>query len=389
MPVSSTPRRGRAHAFALALARPLAALGLLSALATAASPPPTPPAGQVPGDPNSSAGDPPRVVVVARAVALERGDWATWQVDYTLRNDGPGALVIPPAELAARVDGSVSNSRVPDHERPVRAAVEASGGAGLVGVADLVTAEDDARRCQERLVLQAWPAAAGESPPPPVALAGAGPVPAAAQPVLTLAPGAALRVRLRLEHVHPLYGPFDALLGVRDVELRLGPAALRDRVPLDRQRRLARAPAAWPPAPPAELRDDRIFVSGPDSLHLDASVPGEQTYRYPDFHGVRPGARFRLSFWYLVAPGSDGECRVRVSQYRDLPRSYRTLPDGEVVERLTTVGRWARVERVLRAEPEATALGVDAGIAGIDVAAGSLWIDDLKLEPLGEIAAAP
>jgi hypothetical protein len=349
-------------------------------------------AGQEPGQPPSSAGDPPRLVVVSRGVALLRGDWATWQVDYHLRNDGPGPLVVPPAELVARVDGQVSNSRVPDHEHPVRAAVEASGGAGLVGTADLVTAEDDARRCRERLVLQAWPAAAGESPPPAIALAVAQPVPAEAQPVLTIPKGGGLRVRLRLEHVHPLYGPFDALLGARDVELRLGPATLRDRVPLDRQGRLARttaAAAAWPPAPPEALRDSRVFLSAPDSLHLDASVPGEQTYRFPDFHGVRPGGRFRLSFWYLIAPGTDGDCRVRLSQYRDLPSSFRTLHDGEVVERLTVVGRWARVERVLRAEPEATALGVDAGLVGIDVAAGSLWIDDLTLEPLGEVAAAP
>src|SRR5687767_13258576 len=77
---------------------------------------PTAAAGGEPDNPSPSAGDPPRLAVASRSVALERGEWATWQVDYLLRNDGPGTLVVPPAELVARVDGSVSNSRVPDHE---------------------------------------------------------------------------------------------------------------------------------------------------------------------------------------------------------------------------------------------------------------------------------
>lgn len=331
----------------------------------------------------------PRLGIVSRTVALERAEWACWQVDYHLRNEGQTPLVVPPAALVARVEGSVSNSRVPDHEHPIRAAVEASGASGLLGATDLVTAEDDTRRCRERLVLQAWPAAEGESPPTAIAMAGSQPVPAESQPTLTIPPGDGVRVRLRLEHVHALYGPFDALLGVREVTLQLGTATLRDRVPLDRQGRLARVATDWPPAPPEELRDDRVFVSAPDSLHLNASLPGKQTHRFPDFHGVRHGGRFRLSFWYLVAPGSHGDCRVRLTQYRDLPNSFRTLHDGEVVEHLTTVGRWVRVERLIRAEPEATAIGIDAGIVGIDIAAGSLWIDDMRLEPLDEVAVAP
>lgn len=333
--------------------------------------------------------EPPRLTVLSRAVSLERTEWAYWQVDYHLRNDGPRALTVTPAELTARVEGSVSNSRVPGHEHPLRAQVEATGSAGLTGSVELVAADDDIRRCRERLVLQAWPAARGETPTPEIAMAVSRPVPAEAQPTLSIPSGEGVRVRLRLEHVHALYGPFDALLGERELTLQLGSALFRDRLPMNRQGRPTHVEPAWPPDPPEELRDARVFLSAPDSLHLEASVPGKQTHRFPDFHGVRHGGRFRLSFWYLVAAGSDGDCRVRLTQYRDLPSSFRTLHNGEVVEHLTVTGRWVRVERIIRAEPEATAIGVDAGIVGVDIAAGSLWIDDLRLEPLDEVAVVP
>ena len=35
------------------------------------------------------------------------------------------------------------------------------------------------------------------------------------RPLVSLAPGAIARVRLRLEHQHVLYGDYDPLLGVR------------------------------------------------------------------------------------------------------------------------------------------------------------------------------
>jgi hypothetical protein len=330
-----------------------------------------------------------RLAVVDRSVAMDRGEWIYWQVDYRLRNLGPGPLVIAPGDVEARLSAWVSNSRAPGHDAPVHSELTASGRSGLIATCDILPSGDEAKRCRERLILQAWPAASGDAPPEPIAKAGARAVLPEEQPAMRLAPGEAVRVRLRLEHEHHLYGPFHALLGTREVELRIGPARLVDEVPLDRERKLARSQPAWPPAAPPEYLDDRVFLSAPDSVHLDANIPGRQSYRFPDFRRARGGSRMRLSFWYLVAPGTDGECQARVVQFCDLPNRWKTLSDGEVDERLTTVGRWVHVQRVFKVEPEASSLAVDFRILGADLVAGELWIDDVHLEALGDGPSGP
>jgi hypothetical protein len=138
-----------------------------------------------------------------------------------------------------------------------------------------------------------------------------------------------------------------------------------------------------------EYRDNRVFLSAPDSLHLDANIPGHQSYGFPDYRRARGGSRMRLSFWYLVAPGTDGECQARVKQFCDLPARWKTLSDGEVDEHLTTVGRWVHVQRVFRVEAEASSLVVDFRIFGGDLVAGELWIDDVRLEPLDAVPSGP
>ena len=191
-----------------------------------------------------------------------------------------------------------------------------------------------------------------------------------------------------MEHQHPLYGPFEALLGNRGLTLTLADATLTDILPMSRQRSVPLTETAWPPRPPSEFLDDEIFLSAPESLHLAAHVPGKQSYRFPDFRGVRYGSRVRLTFWYLVAPGTEGQCQFRLTQYRDLPNSWKTLHDGEVQETLSTVGRWVRMERVIRVEPEATSLTFDVRILGSTMNVGELWIDDVRLEPADVTALA-
>lgn len=354
-----------------------------------------PPGGRAGADESPGTPEPAvaRLVVIQRCEAMDRADGVVWQVDYRLRNAGPSALVLGPGEIEARVGAWVSNSRVPGHDVPRRSELSAGGSSGWAGSAEVIPSADEARRCRERLGVQVWLAAEGDEPraaeEPAKAKKDGAAAPAPRRPPIRLAPGEVVRVRLRLEHEHALYGAYNALLGTREIELRLGPATIADRVPLDRERKLAAARPAWAPSPPAEFLDRRIFLSAPDSLHLEANVPGHQSWRFPDFRPVRCGGRMRLSFWYLVAPGTDGECRARVVQYRDLPRSWKILHDGEVDERLTTVGRWVRVERVFRVEAEASSLGLEFGILGADLAAAELWIDDVRLEPVEEVVAGP
>ncbi len=178
------------------------------------------------------------------------------------------------------------------------------------------------------------PAEAKDRDAPANGAATAPPTPGPAGPTaglpLSLAPGGIVHVRLRLEHHHVLFGDYDPLLAVRQVEITLAGATVRDLVPLDREQYLAQPRFAWP-EPPEDRRDTRHSVSGPDSLHLEAHIPGHHYYRYPD-RPVRYGTPMRLRFSYLVAAGTEGECRVRVAQYKDTPTSWRMLNERRVRE---------------------------------------------------------
>ena len=189
-----------------------------------------------------------------------------------------------------------------------------------------------------------------------------------------------MRVRLRLEHQHILYGEYDPLLAVRAVTLTLGSASVGDVVPLDREQYLAQPRFTWP-EPPEERRDTRHAVSGPDSLHLEAHVPGHQYYRYLE-RPVRYSTKMRLRFWYLIAAGTEGDCKVRVAQYKETPISWRMLNNGGFEQCLKTVGRWTKVERIIQTESEATTLTLEFKIVG-DTEVGEMWIDDVSLEPVG------
>lgn len=310
-------------------------------------------------------------LVINRSISASSATWHTWRVDYRLRNQSNKAISLAPGEFQAQVEGFVSNSRVPTHStaRPARQAL--TGFKLTSAVAEIIPSGDESRRCRERLTAQAWPAALGAEPPP--------------KPVagdIEISPGDVLCVRLQLAHEHFLYGPYDALLGRRDVVLKLAAADIHDVLPLDDDRRVARSIPAWPSieSAPAEQRDRRTYLSPPESLHLSAHVPGRQSYQFAECP-VQYATKMRLRYWYLIAPGTEGECRSRLIQYREAPSAWKILSEGEQEQSLTTVGRWTCVERVFRTEPEATSLRLEFRVLG-DV--GELWVDDIALEPVDE-----
>ncbi len=341
-----------------------AAALLLASLATpglAGPPAPTPP--------------PPRaLVVVERVLAQDQGDW---QVDYCLKNAGKDPLVLAPSDFQVRVGAWLSNSRVVAHATPRRAECSIDGRSGPAGFAEVIPSADEAVRCRERVVLRAWSGPACDAP---AARTGdASPLAA-----VRVEAGGHLRLRLRFEHQHCLYGDYDPLLGRRELEIKLGAATVADALPLDREQYLARPRDTWD-EPAEEHKDTRHFVSGPDSLHLEADVPGNGYYRFPA-RKVRYSTPMRLRFWYMIAPGTDGEVRAQVMQYREGP-IWRPLTDGNVNLTLKGAGRWTRFEKIIRTESEATLLALEFKIVGGDM--GEVWIDDVALEPADVAAGGP
>ena len=198
--------------------------------------------------------------------------------------------------------------------------------------------------------------------------------------MISLAPGATLHVRVRLEHQHILYGNYDPLLGVRTITFKLASRELTDRVPLDREHYLAQPRYVWP-QPPGDRRDTHHFVSAPDSLHLEAHVPGHQSFRYSDAP-VRYGAKMRLCFWYLIAMGTEGECRVQLDQYKDTPTSWHPLMNSRFEQNLGAVGRWTKVEQIIQVDSQATTIALGFQIVS-ENNVGEMWIDDVSVEPIG------
>jgi hypothetical protein len=324
------------------------------------------------------------LVVVGRSITQDQGDW---QIDYRLRHPGPVGLTVNAEEVSVRVEGWLSNSRVPGHAAPRRSSLSTTGSSGLSAVADVIASDDEENRCRERAILKIWAEDAAGNPAGPGLTSGGtrnanrNDDAAPPAPSLALSPGAIIRVRLRLEHVHVVYGAYDPLLGLRDVELRLGTARLIDVLPLDREEHLAQ-PSRVAFDVPEDHRDTQYFVSAPDSLHLAAHIPGNAFFRFPEIP-VRYGTKMRLRFSYLIAAGTEGACRARITQYKDSPIAWKVLTDGRREEVLATVGRWTPVEVLIRTEPDATTLALDFRIEGAEVEAGELWIDDVSLEPVG------
>jgi hypothetical protein len=369
-PIGGRPRAGRGLILALVL------VGARSVLA--------------PGP--ATGAEPPRwastLVQVSRTVAQDQGAWV---IDYRLRHTGATGVVIAPEEVAVAVEGWVSNSRVAGHAVPRRSALAIPHGPKLTAIGEVIAAADEAHRCREKLIVTVsspsarggrWSAVGGqeEGRPSPAADRTSTTAPGREPGPLSLAPGGIAQVRLRLEHQHVLFGDYDPLLGVRAVAITLAGQTVRDLVPIDRERYRAQPRSSWP-EPPEDRRDTRHSVTGPDSLHLEAHVPGHHYYRYPD-RPVRYATPMRLRFSYLIAAGTEGECRVRVAQYKETPTSWRRLDGAGFEKGLKVVGRWAKVEHVFTTDAEATTLALDFRIAGgTDI--GEMWLDDVNLEPVG------
>ena len=322
--------------------------------------------------------------LVDRVVTQDQGSWI---IDYRLRNATPSGIIITPEEVGLKVKGWVSNSRVTSHAVPRWLSLTITPCVSPTAFYKVINAVDESQRCRERLAIQVWEEDRGRSDSEvsgtsldslPIALAPATSSGVISISPLSLSPGDTMHLQLRIDHEHILYGDYDPLLGVRIIDLVIGDSCIRDVLPFDREQYIAQPKYTWP-NPPEERRDTRHFVSAPDSLHLEADVHGHQSYRYQECP-VRYNTKMKLRFWYLIASGTEGECRLHIGQNKDTPLAWRQLHEASFKEHLTTIGRWMKYERIIQTHPEATRLILEYKIMG-EFGAGEMWIDDLSLEP--------
>ena len=263
------------------------------------------------------------LTLISRTVMQDQGAWVA---DYRLRNTVRTGMIVTPEAFKLKVEGWVSNSRIACHAVPRWSSLLLAVSGDVVAFSNVINTVDESQRCRERLLISVWSERywqrdnhsivkntylSESSTLPPIA-AGSIPI-----PPLSIGPGDILHLRLRIEHQHSLYGDYDPLLGIRTLELTLGKSVIEDVLPLDREQYLAQPKCTWP-EPPEEYRDRRHFISPPDSLHIEADAHVRRSYRYPECP-VRYNTKMKLRFSYLIAAGTEGECRLHLGQNKDTP----------------------------------------------------------------------
>jgi hypothetical protein len=291
-----------------------------------------------------------------------------WIVRYQVRFEGPAPLDLSASDLQVDYDAWVSNSRSKPHTLPLRSQTRFALSEASAVMTTVIPASNDRQRCRERV---SFALSSGDAPVAELPSAKTNFLP------VHLLPGQVLWLYLSFEHEHFLYGTYDPLLGERRLDIQLGPCRLIDAIPLETEQSVPSLPVKLS-IPPKERLDARQFRSAPDSLYLAADVPGYQYFRFDDLP-VRYGTPFKLSFWYLIAIGTEGSCHARIMEYQDTPNAWSRL-EGGFDEPISTQGRWRRFEQTFTTRDETTTMALDFRIVGANI--GELWIDDIELVPL-------
>ena len=95
----------------------------------------------------------PTLSLVDRTVTQDQGAWV---IDYRLRHTGKTGVIITPEEIAVKVEGWVSNSRVASHAVPRWSSLVIAHGPDLSAMSEVISAADEGHRCRERLVVSVW-----------------------------------------------------------------------------------------------------------------------------------------------------------------------------------------------------------------------------------------
>ena len=308
---------------------------------------------------------PPNLILINRQINQEGG---SWQITYKLKYCGSESIELASSDMDFQYEAWVANSSSPKHSIPIKSELRFSLVEINSGQSKLINNSNDHQRCRERVSISFSTNPEQENKPFKGRMYW---IP------LKLVPQQEFWCYINLDHEHFLYGNYDPLLGERSIKVRFGGIYFLDKIPLDYNNYFIQ-PKIRLSEIPKERRDSRQFRSAPDSLLLAADVPGYQYFRFDDIP-IKYGTELKLSFYYLVAHGTEGFCHARVMEYQDTPNAWYRL-DGGFDEQLTSQGRWRKFEQIFRLRNETTTIAIDFRIIGADI--GEMWIDDVILEPI-------
>jgi hypothetical protein len=171
---------------------------------------------------------------------------------------GTSGLDLGASDISVDYEAWVSNSRSKPHSVPRKSQTRFALSESNSVQTTVISSSNDRQRCRERVTFAVTTGARPVAEPPPAKTSFL---------PLRVAPGQTIWLYVTLEHEHFLYGTYDPLLGVRKLEVQLGPCRLIDSIQLDTEQAAATPPVKLS-SPPKERLDQRQFRSAPVILYL-------------------------------------------------------------------------------------------------------------------------
>ena len=149
--------------------------------------------------------------------------------------------------------------------------------------------------------------------------------------------GDKLEAIIKIEHDHFLY-KYDPLFGDRIINLKIGQGKIHDEFGINKEINPATVIPKLNTIPKERIDEYNETIKRSDKrkdlvgrtgkfLYLAAYINGYQYYRFDDME-IKAGDRFKLSFDYLIAHGTEGSCHVRIMEYQDTPKTWSMLDGG-------------------------------------------------------------
>ena len=201
---------------------------------------------------------PSQLTIQSRQISQHGSRWLVrYQVRYEADSGSPG-LDLGPSDITVDYEAWVSNSRCKPHSVPRKSQTRFALSESNSALATVISSIYDRQRCRERVTLALTTGEKPAAEPPPAKTSFL---------PLRVAPGQMIWVYVTIEHEHFLYGTHDPLLGIRQLEIRLGPCRLIDSIPLDAEQAPA-TPVVKLSAPPKEYAHVSRAQLASNSNHL-------------------------------------------------------------------------------------------------------------------------
>ncbi len=304
-----------------------------------------------------------RLILIRRQASQEGGQW---NIIYKLKYCGEESIELLGQDIDLEYEAWVANSALPPHTIPKKSAVKFSLAEINSAQNVIIDNSNDRYRCKERISIAFSTNQKSEEKQFKGKMYW---IP------LRLNPQQEFWCYINLAHEHFLYEKYDPLLGERRLKIRFGKYYFFDIIPLNQEHYSAQSDVRLSKIPDERL-DIRQFHSAPDSLYLATDIPGFQYFRFDDAP-VKYGSQLRLSFYYLIAHGTDGHCHARVMEYQDTPNAWYRL-NGAFDEQLAGQGHWRKFEQIFCVSNNTTTIALDFRIVEANI--GEMWIDDVILE---------